>query len=294
MAVELRKSGLKASQALLAAILMRRLMRLGVEPSKLETWVKLCERLVTPEYRPDRMVSAAVKLIELEEEEGKSVEELLAELETLPEKIERARSSLGKLEAEVAVKQKELQSLNKEVSSAREELAKLIRGVESLERLGVAKVSELSAYVEEFERIGYKTEALKNLAKLQRDLRSIGIDPSKLQEQASEVRSMEKRVKKLKSEAASYERAIKKLRRSRDSLLHRFYKLRVVEGILERGSVGVPCTYCKSILEVPLPSRREAELMEGAFVQVICPICGRPNRVTARDALTYIGWLLIE
>ena len=36
LAVELKKSGLKLSQALLATIFMRRLMRLGIEPSNIE------------------------------------------------------------------------------------------------------------------------------------------------------------------------------------------------------------------------------------------------------------------
>jgi len=34
--------------------------------------------------------------------------------------------------------------------------------------------------------------------------------------------------------------------------------------------------------------------MERVAVQVICPRCGCANRITARDTLTYIGWLLIE
>jgi len=294
LAVELKKLGLKPSQALLAAIFMRRLMRLGVEPSNIEVWIKLCEKLFTPEYPQDRVVNAAMKLIKLEEEEGKSLEELSVELEALPEKIKQAKSSLDKLEAEITVKQKELQSLNKEVSSVREKLVKLIRGAESLERLGVDKVSNLSIYIEECERIGYKVETVKDLAKLQHDLRSIGLNPHKLQEQASEIRALETRIKNLKSEIASYKRVLEKLRKSKDSFLYQSYKLRIIEGILRRRSIGVPCTYCGNILEVPLPSRQEAELMERASVQVICPRCRCPNRITARDTLTYIGWVLIE
>jgi len=294
LAVELRKLGLKASQALLATVFMRRLMNLGVKPSSVEPWIKLCQKLSTPEYSQDKVVNAAMKLIKLEEEEGKSLEELLVELEALPEKLKQAKSSLDKLEAEITVKQKELQSLNKEASSAREKLAKLIRGVESLERLGVDKVSSLSIYIEECERIGYKAEAVKDLAKLQHDLRSIGLNPHKLQEQASEIRDLENRIKNLKGKIASYRRTLKKLRKSKDSLLHQSHKLRIIDGILRRRSIGVPCSYCGIILEVPLPSRQEAKLMEKASVQIICPRCRCPNRITARDTLTYIGWTLIE
>ena len=127
-----------------------------------------------------------MKLIKLEEEKGKPLEELLVELEALPEKLRQAKSSLDKLEAKITVKQKEFQSLNKEVSSVREKLVKLIRGVESLGRLGVDKVSNLSIYIEECERISYEAETVKDLAKLQHDLRSIGLNLHKLQEQASE------------------------------------------------------------------------------------------------------------
>jgi len=235
-----------------------------------------------------------MKLIKLEEEKGKPLEELLVELEALPEKLRQAKSSLDKLEAKITVKQKEFQSLNKEVSSVREKLVKLIRGVESLGRLGVDKVSNLSIYIEECERISYEAETVKDLAKLQHDLRSIGLNLHKLQEQASEIRALENRIKNLKSEIALCKRVLEKLRKSKDSLLHQSYKLRIIEGILRRRSIGVPCTYCGSILEALLPPRREAELMERVAVQVICPRCRCSNWITARDALTYIGWFLIE
>ncbi|MHA1238423.1 MAG: hypothetical protein ACTSSJ_04150 [Candidatus Odinarchaeia archaeon] len=67
LSVKLKKSGLTASQALFATIFMRRLMKLGVEPFKVDCWVKLYEKLSTPEYPPSKVVEAAVKLIKLEE-----------------------------------------------------------------------------------------------------------------------------------------------------------------------------------------------------------------------------------
>jgi len=73
----------------------------------------------------------------------------------------------------------------------------------------------ISIYVEECGRIGYKAEAVKDLAKLQHDLRSISLNPHKLQEQTSEIRDLETRVKNLKGEIASYKRDLERLRKSR-------------------------------------------------------------------------------
>lgn len=81
LAVALRKQGLSVSEASLGLTLFKRLIHLGVEPSRLEDWIRMCKRLSPPGYPVERFVKSALRLRELEEETGKSFAELVREYE---------------------------------------------------------------------------------------------------------------------------------------------------------------------------------------------------------------------
>jgi uncharacterized protein (UPF0335 family) len=110
--------------------------------------------------------------------------------------------------------------------------------------------------------MGYRVDVVKRLAKLEHDLKTIGIDLDTIEKQASSVKSLEYRVSKLKSEITLYKKDLAVLKELKESLLHEYNKLLAIEDILRRKMVDASCFYCGGILEVPLPSRREAVVMD--------------------------------
>jgi len=105
LAITCRKQGLSVSEASLGLALFKRLIGLGVEPSSVEGWIRMCKRLSTPNYPVERFVNSAIRLKELEEETGKSYGKLIRSFEEaqtdLAELQEAHRKKRGEMEREI-------------------------------------------------------------------------------------------------------------------------------------------------------------------------------------------------
>jgi predicted DNA-binding protein YlxM (UPF0122 family) len=97
LAVEIKKSNLKVTQASLGLKFYERLQRL-VEPQILDDYIKMCGRISPPDFPADRFVNAAIKLCRLEEKLGKPYEETIKNLER---ELEEKSTRLGELNSKV-------------------------------------------------------------------------------------------------------------------------------------------------------------------------------------------------
>jgi len=105
LAVGLRKGGIAPAEAAPLFIVLKKLIGLGLEPARLEAWVRMCQSVPEEGAPRSHIIQAAVKLVELEQE-GVGYEEAierlrnsLTELKTVEEKLARLRPEEAQLEA---------------------------------------------------------------------------------------------------------------------------------------------------------------------------------------------------
>jgi len=79
LTVGLRKAGLGITEAATLLILVKKFMELGVEPPRLESWVRMCRAVPEEEFSRSQIIQAASKLAELEEK-GFSYDQTLESL----------------------------------------------------------------------------------------------------------------------------------------------------------------------------------------------------------------------
>ncbi len=122
LSVELRKKNGTVSQALLGLSFFERLSKLGIEPDMLDSWIKMCYEISSPDYPIEESMMAALRLKELERERGMTYEELTEDYETKTKglsDIERRTEELGtsreRLSSEVDSLGKEKRSLEAKI-----------------------------------------------------------------------------------------------------------------------------------------------------------------------------------
>jgi len=99
LTVGLRKAGLGITEAATLLILVKKFMELGVEPPRLESWVRMCRAVPEEEFSRSQIIQAASKLAELEEK-GFSYDQTLESLRSSAAELERLRVELAELRDE--------------------------------------------------------------------------------------------------------------------------------------------------------------------------------------------------
>jgi len=282
LAIEVKKSNLKVPQASLGLKFYRRVQDLGVEPQILDAYIKMCEGISPPGFPVDRFINAAVSLHRLEERLNKPYDVAINDLEkALEEKSSRLGEVCSQIEALEVKKtrlENELKELEVRLTSVRTELGELIKGVESLEKLGIDKVCKLSAFGRECEKLGYSVDKLIELAKL-----------------VDEKASVEKQASTLKSRLATLNEEIKRAERERLATIAKNRRLSVVSGILESRKTSVACSYCKRTIIMPVPSTWQLEdaMKKGLIYPARCHYCRYINEVSPRYILESIAWSIL-
>jgi len=118
LAVDLKKANQKPSQALLGFLFYKRTQSLGIFPDQLDRWSDLAKILKPTDFPAEDFLEAALRLHELEKDQGKS-------FETLTEDYEILKDSADKLNSEVESLTMTKEELTKEVESIHSELVSL-------------------------------------------------------------------------------------------------------------------------------------------------------------------------
>ena len=194
LSFDLKKNGLKPSQALLGITFFKKLNELQIKPEHIEAWSELVNRIVPADTSTEGFFQAAIRLSDLEEAQGKSfemlteeyksncqrVEELNEEVDSLSkvrsqlrEDIKPLRSKLDtlirerdRLENDVQIQLKRLQELNSKLKEAEEERSAINKEVKSLHQMKVKLSSAVDGKEETLTRlseIGFSDEDLLRL-----------------------------------------------------------------------------------------------------------------------------------
>ena len=92
LSFDLKKKSLKASQALLGITVFERLQELGITPEDLSRWSELVKTFAHVDFPAKDFFESAMRLHELEENQGKPFEELAEQYSRLSEGTERLRT----------------------------------------------------------------------------------------------------------------------------------------------------------------------------------------------------------
>ncbi|MFC1968229.1 hypothetical protein ACFLVX_02410 [Chloroflexota bacterium] len=147
LSLDLKKSSLKPSQALLGIAFLKRLQDLQITPEHLEAWSKLVKRLLHPDFATEEFFEAARRLRDLEISQGKSFETITEEYKSHCQQIE-------KLKGESESLSKTKSQLTNEIKPLQPQLEALKREKERLEndvQIQTAKIQESKSRLKEAE-----------------------------------------------------------------------------------------------------------------------------------------------
>ena len=127
LSVRLRKEELELPQAKLGFSFLKRLQELKVKPDKVERWIDFCSE-ISPSP-PEGFIPAAIELLQIEKETGKSHTDIASEVKELSNQREKLIGEVEGLQSQEA-KAKELKS---EIEESEKKVQKLRAQSETLE-----------------------------------------------------------------------------------------------------------------------------------------------------------------
>lgn len=167
LSVRLRKEGMDLGQARFGFGFLKRLLDTGIEPERVEEWINFCSEL-SPSP-PDGFPPAAMELLNIEKQTGKSYAEIGLELKELSSQREKLINEVEDLQAkEMRAREfkDEIEKNSKEIgrlSAEKSELEALRQGQEKLSSQ-LEKAS--SDFKNDLKLIGETRDELARLAEL--------------------------------------------------------------------------------------------------------------------------------
>jgi hypothetical protein len=214
LSVRLRKEGLELPESRLGFTFLKRLRDLNVEPDKVEQWIEFCSE-ISPSPA-EGFLPAAMELLQVEKETGKSLIELTTEVKELSNQREKLVSEVEDLQSQEA-KAKELKSgieeSEKKVQGLRAQNEKLETNANFLNKLLQKRAEELGISSGELER------KLRELVSLENEVTNRAKEKNRLE---GEIEALTERQEKLSSQmekaSSDFQEDIKLIRKTRDEL----------------------------------------------------------------------------
>ena len=177
LTVSLRKADITVIEAAPLFILLKKLLGLGVEPARLESWVKMCRAVPEGEFSRSQIIQAANKLAELEEK-GLSYDQTLESLRSSSAELERLRVELADLrdeETKLHGRREELTQANHRLEAESTRLQGRLNAMAVTEKEQEDRLQELGEQVKQCQ---------DEMAQLKTEKDRLGRETSKLQERA--------------------------------------------------------------------------------------------------------------
>lgn len=189
LSFDLKKKGLEPSQALLGLILFDRLRVLEITPELVDKWSELAKKLLPVDFPAKDFLEAALRLDELEKQEGKP-------FATQAEEYVRLKEDVDKLKSEIDSLIKKREELIKKEGPLRSELESLERTKNRLENAVEIQTTKLS-------ELKLKTkETLEEMSRLSKEAQDLQIRKTKL---SSEIGDREELLRRLNAIGLSEE-----------------------------------------------------------------------------------------
>lgn len=271
ISTNLKKLDIIPFDVMRALPVIAKLEELNVGIEELPSFVKITTQLTKGNSAEAvELVRAMRELVKLEDQTGKSYEELANDLKNKKDKVHGIVQKMKNL-------QNDKQRLDSELEQERHKLHQIISIKKSLKKLDLDKLASLVEFADKKERLEKKFRQ----EKMQLE--------GKIERLNTELKGKEKKHRWLKGE-------IEGLWNETSNLQRRVSKLWKLSTIVEKGIAFIPCKNCG--LEgvfLRFPNRPELLLsqMTGFVWSSRCACCGQQVQYSHRDILTYVGWLAI-
>jgi len=147
LSFDLRKSGLKPSQALLGITFFKKLQDLKITPEHLEAWSELVNRLLPPDFPAKEFFETARRLHNLEISQGKSFEIITEEYKSCCQRIEKLKEEVDSLSKVKSQLSNEIKPLSSQLEALKREKERLENNVQ----IQITKIQELKSRLKEAE-----------------------------------------------------------------------------------------------------------------------------------------------
>jgi len=264
LSFDLKKIGLKPSQALLGITFFKRLNELQITPEQIELWSELMNRLLPADFSAEEFFQAAIRLHELEASQGKTFEtiteeyksnchrieklkgeidslskvksQLTEEIKPLQSKLDTMRREGDRFENDVQIQINKLQELKSRLKEAEQERSATDKEVKDLHRKKVKLASEVDGKEETLQRlsdIGFSDEDLLRLKSfLERMGKDKKNDMAKIKEDFFSVLGLYKDIDSLEQKREAEAKEISKLTKEKSILSGEIKELEKRKGTL--------------------------------------------------------------
>jgi len=173
IAKQMLEAGLTIPKCLRAFSFMERLDGLGRALDDMEGLFQLYDRA----KKEPAMLDGGLKLLKLEAEAGKTYQELLADFERKLADLNELNAKVQSLREAQSTIESELRDVRDRLLSEKQRLESIVATKERLDRLGLDKVNELAAFIEDYEKLGFNAEDVRELSSWRARLKDMGADP---------------------------------------------------------------------------------------------------------------------
>jgi len=147
LSFDLKKSGLKPSQALLGITFLRELHDLQIAPEYLEGWSELVKRFLPPEVPAQEFFETARRLHDLEISQGKSFETITEEYKSHCQRIENLKGEVDSLSKAKSQMSNGIKPLSSQLEALKREKERLENDVQ----IQTTRIQELKSRLKEVE-----------------------------------------------------------------------------------------------------------------------------------------------
>jgi len=130
LSFDLKKSGLKSSQALLGITFLKKLQDLQIIPEYLEAWLELVRKLLPPDFPVKEFFESARRLHDLEISQGKSFETITEEYKSCCQRIEKLKEEVDSLSKVKSQLSNEIKPLSSQLEALKREKERLENDVQ--------------------------------------------------------------------------------------------------------------------------------------------------------------------
>ncbi len=293
--VRLKESGFTIYDALRACQLLEHLNNYGIGISELQQYISLSQRSLSDKKLQDSVMTYAVRLMQLEQKNGKPYKEVVEGFNRIVEETERRKAENAELKQQNRELEKEAENkaeTNRELDEERVKISNELEQVstthEQLQDFGPRKLQKLAKFAQDIETLDFSIEEIQKLSILKKELMRLGLDPDNLEKDVLLIKSLSGRATELESKVES-------LDNTRNQLLKTHTALLVAHTMLQTNAIGIPCKNCREITHMPLPTKQEYNdvTSRGGFIPITCPKCGSNQTLSMPEIAVQVAWALL-
>jgi DNA repair ATPase RecN len=294
--VRLKKSGFTIYDALRACHLLEHLNNYGISVGELQQYINLSQRTLSDKKLQDKVMTYAIRLMQLEQKYGKPYEEVTKDFNRLVEETEGRKAENAELKqqnTELKKKAENKAETNRQLDEERveisNELAQVTTTYEQLQDFGPEKLQKLAKFAQDTEVLGFSIEEVQKLSTLRKELTRLGFDPDNLEKDLLRIRSLSGRATELESKVESLDNTKNQLLKTDTALL-------AAHTMLQTNTIGIPCKNCRRIMGMPLPTKQEYSdiTSRGGFIPITCPHCGSYQTLSMPEIMVHVAWALLR